>query len=104
MRNRLHVVNIPCATLFSLFYLLQKLAKGKNVKVDQTKDELGPGSCGLHGMWKGEPRRPGSSLFSSRGFIYRRGRPQQSWKNQVTDFISSRNMEKYVAQDKHLWR
>ena len=24
----------------------------------------------------------------------RRGRPQQSWKNQVTDFMKSRNLEK----------
>ena len=29
----------------------------------------------------------------------RRGRPQQSWRNQVTDFVRSRNVE-----DRHLWR
>ena len=27
---------------------------------------------------------------------YKRGRPQQSWKNQVTDIMRSRNMEKYM--------
>ena len=30
----------------------------------------------------------------------RRGRPQQSWKNQVTDFMRSTNME----DDRLLWR
>ena len=29
-----------------------------------------------------------------------RGRPQQSWKNQVTDFSRTRNMEEYTAEDK----
>jgi hypothetical protein len=29
-----------------------------------------------------------------------RGRPLQSWGNQVTDFMKSRNME----EDRHLWR
>ena len=34
----------------------------------------------------------------------RRGRPQQSWRNQVTDFMKSRNMEEDMAEDRHLWR
>ena len=34
----------------------------------------------------------------------RRGRPQQSWKNQMTDFTKSRNMEEDMAEDRHLWR
>ena len=33
----------------------------------------------------------------------RRGRPQQSWKNQLTDFMKSRNMEEDMAEDRHLW-
>ena len=33
----------------------------------------------------------------------RRGRPQQTRKNQVTDFLRSRNME-VMAEDRHLWR
>ena len=33
----------------------------------------------------------------------RRGRPQQSWRNQLTDFMGSRNMED-MAEDRHLWR
>jgi hypothetical protein len=33
----------------------------------------------------------------------RRGRPQQSWRNQVTDFMKSRNMEEDMAKDRHLW-
>ena len=32
----------------------------------------------------------------------RRGRPQQSWKNQVTDFTRSRNMEEDMEEDTHL--
>ena len=34
----------------------------------------------------------------------RRGRPQQSWKNQVMDFMRSRNMEEDMAEDRHLRR
>ena len=34
----------------------------------------------------------------------RRGRPQQSWRNQVTDFMRSRNMEEDMTEDRHLWR
>ena len=34
----------------------------------------------------------------------RRGRPQQSWKNQVMEFMRSRNMEGDMAEDIHLWR
>ena len=34
----------------------------------------------------------------------RRGRPIQSWKNLITDFMRSRNIEKYMAEDIHLWR
>ena len=34
----------------------------------------------------------------------RRGRPQQSRRNQVTDFTKSRNLEEDMAEDKHLWR
>ena len=30
------------------------------------------------------------------------GRPQQSWRNQVTDFVRSRNMEEVMAEDRHL--
>ena len=33
----------------------------------------------------------------------RRRRPQQSWKNQVTNFMRSRNLED-VAENRHLWR
>ena len=29
----------------------------------------------------------------------RRGKPQQSWRNQVTDFMKSRNMEKDMTED-----
>ena len=29
---------------------------------------------------------------------------QKSWKNQVTNFMRSRNMEKYMAEDRYLWR
>ena len=29
----------------------------------------------------------------------RRGRPQQSWKNQVTDFMKSRNMVQYFKAE-----
>ena len=36
--------------------------------------------------------------------IMRRGRPQQSWKNQVTGFMKSRNMEEDMAENRHLWR
>ena len=34
----------------------------------------------------------------------RRGIPQQSWRNQVTDFMKSRGMEEDMAEDRHLWR
>ena len=34
----------------------------------------------------------------------RRGRPQQSWNNQVKNFTRIRNMEEDMAEDKHLWR
>ena len=34
----------------------------------------------------------------------RRGRSQQLWKNQATDFMRSRNMEEDMAEDRHLWR
>ena len=30
--------------------------------------------------------------------------PQQSWRNQVTDFVRSRNMEEDMVKDRHLWR
>ena len=33
----------------------------------------------------------------------RRGRPQKSWKNQVTHFMRSRKMEEYMAEDRHLF-
>ena len=33
----------------------------------------------------------------------RRGRQQQSWKNQVTDVMRSRNLED-VAEDRYIWR
>ena len=33
----------------------------------------------------------------------RRGRPQQSWKNQVMEFMRSRNMEEDMTVDRHLW-
>ena len=32
----------------------------------------------------------------------RRGRPKQSLKNQVTDFMRSRNLEEDVAEDRHI--
>ena len=32
------------------------------------------------------------------------GRPQLSWRNLVTDFMKSRNMEEDMAEDGHLWR
>ena len=34
----------------------------------------------------------------------RRGRPQQSWMNQVTHFTRNRNMEEDMAEDGHLRR
>ena len=34
----------------------------------------------------------------------RRGRPQQSWRNQVTDFMRSRNLEEDMADDRRIWR
>ena len=34
----------------------------------------------------------------------RRGRLQQSWRNQVTDFMRSRDMEENMAENRHLWR
>ena len=34
----------------------------------------------------------------------RRGRPQLSWWNQVTDFMKSRDMEEDMAEDRYLWR
>ena len=34
----------------------------------------------------------------------RRGRPQLSWTNQVTDFMKSRGMEEDMAENRHLWR
>ena len=34
----------------------------------------------------------------------RRRRPQLSWRNQVTDFMESRNMEGDMSEDRHLWR
>ena len=33
----------------------------------------------------------------------RRGRPHQSWKNHVTDFMGSRTMEDVIAEDRHFW-
>jgi hypothetical protein len=32
----------------------------------------------------------------------RKGRSQQSWKNQVTDFMKTRNMEEDMAEDRYL--
>ena len=34
----------------------------------------------------------------------RRGRPQLSWRDQVTDFMKSRGMEEDMAEYRHLWR
>ena len=34
----------------------------------------------------------------------RRARPQQSWMNQVMNFMSNRNQEEDMAGDRHLWR
>ena len=34
----------------------------------------------------------------------RRGRPQQSWRNQVKELMRSRNMEEDMAENRHLWR
>ena len=31
------------------------------------------------------------------------GRPQKSWKNQVTNFMGSRNMVEDMAEDRNLW-
>ena len=28
----------------------------------------------------------------------------KSWRNQVTDFMKSRNMEEDMAEDRHVWR
>ena len=33
----------------------------------------------------------------------RRGGMQQSWRNKVTDFMKSRNMEEDMAEDRHLF-
>ena len=35
--------------------------------------------------------------------VRKRGRRQQSWRNQVTDFLR-RNTEEDMAEDRHLWR
>ena len=32
------------------------------------------------------------------------GTSEQSWKNQVTDFMRSRNVEEVMAEDRRLWR
>ena len=32
----------------------------------------------------------------------RRGRPQLSWRNQVTDFMKSRGMEEDMAENRHI--
>jgi hypothetical protein len=32
----------------------------------------------------------------------RRGRPQQSFRNQVTDFMKNRNIEEAMAEDRHI--
>ena len=32
----------------------------------------------------------------------RKGRPQQSWRNHVKDYMKSRNMEEDIAEDRHL--
>ena len=35
----------------------------------------------------------------------RRGKPQQSWRDQVTgDFMRSTNTEEDMAEDRHIWR
>ena len=34
----------------------------------------------------------------------RRGRPEQSWKNKMTAFMRSRNVEEVMAENIHLWR
>ena len=34
----------------------------------------------------------------------RRGIPQISWRNKVTDFMKSRSMEEDMAENRHLWR
>ena len=32
------------------------------------------------------------------------GEEEESWKNQLTNFMRSRNMEEDKAEDRHLWR
>ena len=51
--------------------------------------------------WHGHILRMEDSGQSGR---MRRGRPQQSWRNQVTKFMKSRNMEEDMAEDRRLWR
>ena len=34
----------------------------------------------------------------------RKGRPQQSWKNQVMEFMRSKNTEEDMTEDGHIWR
>ena len=34
----------------------------------------------------------------------KRGRPQQSWKDQVTDFMRGGNMKENMAEEGHFWR
>ena len=45
-------------------------------------------------------------VICDRGFQGRRkkGRSQQSWRNQVTDFMRIRNMEEDMAEDIRFWR
>ena len=32
------------------------------------------------------------------------GREEEEWRNQVMDFMKSRNMEEDMVEDRHLWR
>ena len=60
--------------------------------------------------WRGHLLRMEDTIWPNKIYQWtshgrvRRGRPQQSWKNQMTDFMRRRNIEENVADDRHLCR
>ena len=56
--------------------------------------------------WYGHLHRMENTRWPKKIYLWtshgrrRRGRPQQSWQNQVNDFMRSRNMEEDMAEDK----
>ena len=54
--------------------------------------------------WYGQLLRMDDSRWPKTSYIRRRiGISQHSCKNQVTDFMRSRNMEEFMAEDRQLW-